>query len=62
MKLKDLIESKIIKDSTELWIWNYPFPGVIHGKWFEDKILKFLERNIESFTYNRTDDVDVYLR
>lgn len=61
MVVREIVECGIIKDSTEIWLrrWTDTLEVLAHGKWFEDSLLKYLDKKVDSFTWQ--DDGKVFI-
>ena len=60
MKVKDIYELGLIKDSTEIWIRDFGEFGMrvlAHGNWYQDDILKYKDREVECFHWQDDDTV-----
>lgn len=57
---KIIIELGIIKDSTEVFIRHGEgFHVLAHGNWYQDNVLEYVNREVESFTWQ--DDDKIYI-
>ena len=64
MKLRELITTGIINDESNLTIFDMSNAGEswhTSGKWFEDNILDFMNREVESFYWDKNNIVKIYL-
>ncbi len=59
MLIKEIVESGLLNDDTEVWICDSERRVLAHGNWYQDNILDFHDRKIESFTWQ--DDNKVYI-
>lgn len=58
MTLRKILELGLIKDNTELWIRD-DLHVLAHGNWYQDNILEYMNREVESFTWQ--DDNNFYI-
>lgn len=49
----------LIGDNTEVFIRNKSFHVLAHGNWYQDNILEYVHREVESFTWQ--DDEKIYI-
>ena len=60
MTIKQILETGLIKDNTEVWIRQGDgFHVLAHGNWYQDDILEHMNREVESFTWQ--DDNNFYI-
>ncbi len=59
MKIYDLFETELINDYIEIFIRDEDFCVVAHGNWYQDNILKYEQKEIQSFTWQ--DDNKIYI-
>ena len=60
MTIKQILETGLIKDDTEVWIRQGDgFHVLAHGNWYQDDILEHMNREVESFTWQ--DDNNFYI-
>lgn len=59
MKVKEIFESGLINDNTEIFIRDAEFNILAHGNWYNDNILYYEEYETESFTWQ--DDNKIYI-
>ncbi len=58
MTLSKILELGLIKDNTKLWI-RKDLDVLAHGNWYQDNILEYMNREVESFTWQ--DDNNFYI-
>ena len=52
MKVKQILETGLIKDDTEVWIRQGDgFHVLAHGNWYQDDVLESMHHDSESFTW-----------
>lgn len=65
MKLKDLIESGVIRDADVVTA-SKPLQGCgadfRKGKWYQDQILDFMDLEIKSFSWDETNGFSIALK
>lgn len=60
MTIKQILETGLIKDDTEVWIrQGEGFHVLAHGNWYQDDVLEHMNREVESFTWQ--DDNNFYI-
>lgn len=59
MKVNQIIETDLIKDDTEVFIRGRNFHVLAHGNWYQDNILKYMDCEVECFTWQ--DDNKFYI-
>lgn len=59
MTLSKLYDMGLINDETEIWVRRSDFLVFAHGNWFQDNILEYMEREMESFSWQ--DDNKIYI-
>ena len=48
MKVKQILETGLIKDDTEVWIRQGDgFHVLAHGNWYQDNVLEHMNREVE---------------
>lgn len=48
---KIFVEIGFIDDKTEVWIRDDVYHVIAHGKWYEDNVIRYLDNEVESFTW-----------
>lgn len=64
MKLRELITMSVINDESNLTIFDMLNAGGswhTSGKWFNDNILDFTDREVDSFYWDKNNIVKIYL-
>lgn len=56
MTLNKLHEIGLIKDSTTIYVRDSDSRYLTCGNWYQDNILEYLERELESFSWQNNDD------
>ncbi len=51
MKIYELVSTELINDYTEIYIRNEDFYVLAHGNWYQDDLLKYDQKEIQSFTW-----------
>lgn len=60
MTLEKIYEMGLIKDDTEIFVrQGDSFQVLAHGNWYQDNVLEYLKREVESFTWQ--DDNKIYV-
>lgn len=62
MRVRDIIDLWFVEDSTEIWIRKDGESGMAvlaHGNWYQDDVLKCMDCQAGSFTWQ--DDDVVYI-
>ena len=56
------IDTKLINDSTEIWIRDSNMHILAHGNWYQDNILEYTHCEVESFTWQDDNKVFIDIR
>ena len=48
---KIFTELGLINDNTEVWIRDNDLHVLAHGNWYQDNVLRYLDNEVESFTW-----------
>ena len=56
---KIFTELGLINDNTEVWIRDNDLHVLAHGNWDQDNVLRYLDNEVESFTWQ--DDNNFYI-
>lgn len=56
---KIFTELGLINDNTEVWIRDNDLHVLAHGNWYQDNVLRYLDNEVESFTWQ--DDNNFYI-
>lgn len=59
MTLARMLEKDLINDSTEVFIRDTDCHVLARGNWFQDNVLDYMNRAVESFTWQ--DDNKVFI-
>lgn len=59
MTIEKIFFMGLIGDNTEVFIRNKSFHVLAHGNWYQDNILEYVHREVESFTWQ--DDEKIYI-
>lgn len=59
MTLRKILELGLIDDNTEVWVRDPDMRVLTHGNWYQDNVLKYLDSELECFTWQ--DDNNFYL-
>lgn len=59
MTISKLHEAGLVKDSTKIIVRTGLFGVVAHGNWYMDNILEYMNKELESFTWQ--DDEKLYV-
>ena len=51
MTAKKILELGLIDDGTEILIRDEDSRVLAHGNWYQDNVLEYMHREIESFTW-----------
>ena len=62
MTLKKIWAMGLIKDSTEVWVRDDDLNVLAHGNWYQDNILKYLDHELECFTWQDDNNFYIYLK
>lgn len=56
---KIFTEIGFIGDNTEVWIHDNALRLIAHGNWYEDNVIRYLDNEVESFTWE--EDNNLYI-
>lgn len=59
MTLSEILANEIINDGTEVFIRDQDCHVLAHGNWHQDNVLDYVNREVESFTWQ--DDNKVFI-
>ena len=60
MTLEKIYEMGLIEDYTEIFVRHSEgFKVLAHGNWYQDNVLEYTHREVESFTWQ--DDDKIYI-
>ena len=59
MTINKIFELGLIHDKTSIWIRDKELHVLAHGNWYQDHILEYEDRKVESFTWQ--DDNQFYI-
>ena len=48
---KIFVKIDLIDDKTEVWIRDDVSHVIAHGNWYEDNVIRYLNNEVESFTW-----------
>lgn len=59
MTVSKIFELSLVNDNTSIWVRDKEFHVLGHGNWYQDNILEYEDREVESFTWQ--DDNQFYI-
>ena len=59
MTLSKIYELGLINDNTEIWVRDPDMYILAHGNWYQDDVLKYMNTELECFTWQ--DDNNFYI-
>ncbi len=59
MTLSRILEKDLINDNTEVFIRDQDCHVLAHGSWYQDNVLNYVNRGVESFTWQ--DDNKIFI-
>lgn len=62
MNLSKIIELGLVNDGTEIWCRDRDMHVLAHGNWYQDNVLEYRHREIESFTWQDDDELFIDLK
>ena len=51
MNLSKIIELGLVNDRTEIWCRDRDMHVLAHGNWYQDNVLEYGHREVESFAW-----------
>lgn len=62
MNLSKIIELGLVNDRTEIWCRDRDMYVLAHGNWYQDNVLEYGHREVESFTWQDDDKLFIDLK
>lgn len=62
MTAKNIFEMELIKDNTKVIIRDGEFHELARGRWHQDSVLEYADREVESFTWQDINRVQIGLK
>ena len=63
MKIYELFETELINDYIEIFIRDEDsFHVIAHGNWYQDNILNYTQKEIQSFTWQNDNTIYIDIK
>lgn len=62
MTLSRMLEKDLVNDNTEVFIRDTDCHVLVRGSWFQDNVLIYMNRAVESFTWQEDNKVFIDLK
>lgn len=59
MTLSKIFDMGLIQQDTQVWVRDSELHLLTHGNWYQDNILEYMNRELESFTWQN--DGNIYI-
>lgn len=57
MTLSKIFDMGLIQQDTQVWVRDSELHLLTHGNWYQDNVLEYMNRELESFTWQNDENI-----